>query len=77
MTLGDLRQIIFEEVQRNMRWTAGFGGSAGIAGRGRGSIEQPPPGLGGKEEQSKEHGEEEEWQFAVKVDRRSRKRRQD
>lgn len=54
-----LRRIIREEVDRLVRRSAGFAGGTGIAGRGRGSIEQPPLGLGDEEEQQ-ENGKEQE-----------------
>lgn len=78
--LGDLRKIIAEEVERNMRWSAGFGGIAGIGGRGRGSAELPPLGLGdeGEEQEENQYGKEQEKsQFAVRVDDRRRASRQD
>lgn len=70
MTL--LRLIIREEVERTIRRSAGFGGSAGIAGRGRGSGELPPLGLGDEDKQEEErHGKEQEKsQFAVRVNSR-------
>lgn len=74
LTLSELRRIIAEEVDRAVRRSAGFGGSAGIAGRGRGSAELPPLGLGDEEEQEEErYGKEQQKnQFAVRVDTRRR-----
>jgi len=73
ISLRDLRRIISEEIDRLVRRSAGFGGSAGIAGRGSG--ESPPLGLGDEEQQKEERygKEQEKSQFAVRVD--SRKRR--
>lgn len=78
ISLRDLRRIISEEIDRLVRRSAGFGGSAGIAGRGRGSGESPPLGLGDEEQQKEERygKEQEKSQFAVRVDdRRNRKTR--
>ena len=74
INLDVLRKFISEEVDRLVRRSAGFGGSAGIAGRGRGSVELPPLGLGDEAEQEKEkerYGKEQEKeQFAARVDKR-------
>lgn len=71
ITLKELRRIIAEEVDRAVRRSAGFGGGAGLAGRGRGSIEFPPIGLGDEVEQEETYGKEQEKsQFAVRVDSR-------
>ncbi len=45
VTLNELRAIIKDEVERNMRWLAGFYGGGGGNATGRGAAE-PPPGLG-------------------------------
>jgi len=46
-TFGALRQFIKEEVERNMRWTAGFGGGGlGQAANHASSPYEPLPGLG-------------------------------
>ncbi len=76
--LSSLRRLIREEVDRLVRRSAGFSGIAGIAGRGRGSPELPPLGLGDEEQQEEERygKEQEKSQFAVRVDDR-RKTRQD
>ena len=76
LTLKELRAIIREEVERNMRWSAGFF-SIGGAGHPRKGTEFPPQGLGDEEpqgEQEKEHEEEEEkWQqWAYRSDRERR-----
>jgi hypothetical protein len=70
--LSELRKLVAEEVDRLVRNSAGFGGIAGIAGRGRGSAELPPLGLGDEEEQEKERygKEQEEEQFATRVEKR-------
>jgi hypothetical protein len=67
--LGDLRRLIREEVDRAVRRSAGFGGIAGIGGRGRGSAELPPQNLGDEEQQEEERygKEQEKSQFAVRV----------
>jgi hypothetical protein len=77
ISLKELRKIISEEIDRLVRRSAGFSGSAGIAGRGRGSSEIPPLGLGDEEQQEEErYGKEQQKnQFSVRVD--SRKTRQD
>ena len=79
--LSELRKLVAEEVDRLVRNSAGFGGIAGIAGRGRGSAELPPLGLGDEKEQEKERygKEQEEAQFTPRVEkyRAERKRRQD
>lgn len=68
-----LKLLISEEVQRAVRRSAGFGGSSGVGGRGRGSIEIPPTGLGNSEEEEEiEYGKEQQKsQFAVRVSRTS------
>ena len=70
MKLSDLRKLIREEVDRTVRRSAGFSGVAGIGGRGRGSSEVPPLGLGDEEQQEEErYGKEQEKnQFAIRVD---------
>ena len=72
ITIGELRLLIREQVDRLVRRSAGFGGEAGIAGRGRGSIELPPISLGDEERQEEEtHGEQQvKCQFSVRVDSR-------
>lgn len=78
ITLSELRRIIAEEVDRAVRRSAGFGGSAGIAGRGRGSSELPPLGLGDEEQEEERYGKEQQKnQFAVRVDSRRVSSRQD
>lgn len=78
-TLQHLRELIREEVGSLVYLkSAGFGGSTGVAGRGRGSGELPPLGLGDEEQQEEEiYGKEQEKsQFAVRVDNlRNRKTR--
>lgn len=71
-----LKRFINEEVDRMIRRSAGFSGVAGIGGRGRGSSELPPLGLGDEQEEQEENygKEQEKSQFAVRVDdRRNRK----
>lgn len=58
ITVGELRQIIREEVERNMRWSAGFFTGGGIS-KGRKGTVTPPPGLG-SEEENKDYGEEQQ-----------------
>lgn len=72
LKLSDLRRIISEEVERMVRRSAGFGGVAGVGGRGRGTPELPPLGLGDEEQQEEENygKEQEKSQFAVRVDSR-------
>lgn len=79
ISIKDLKKIIAEEVDRLVRSTAGFSGVAGVAGRGRGSIELPPQGLGDEETQEeKRYGKEQQKnQFAVRVDSRRGKAGQD
>ena len=61
LTLRRLREIIREEVDRNLRWSAGFFGGGQSGGIEGGSGASPPPGLGlDKEEKD---GEEAEEQF--------------
>ena len=77
--LNDLKKFIAEEVDRLVRRSAGFSGIAGIAGRGRGSPELPPLGLGdeGDQEDDNYGKEQEKSQFAARVDSRHRQRRHD
>ena len=70
-----LRRLIAEEVDRLVRRSAGFGGIAGTGGRGRGSAELPPLGLGdeGDEQEEERYGKEQQKnQFAVRVDDKRR-----
>jgi hypothetical protein len=57
MRLGLLRKLISEEVERNMRWSAGMF-SGGLSGKGSGAVVAPPPGLGDDEKEEVD-GEEE------------------
>jgi hypothetical protein len=67
-----LKLLIAEEVQRAVRRSAGFGGSSGVGGRGRGSIEVLPTGLGSEEEVEEEYGKEQQKnQFAARVSNRT------
>ena len=69
ITIRELRQIISEEVDRMIRNSAGFGGSAGVGGAGIRSSEAPP-GLGDAEYQEKEnedYEEQEKSQFAQRI----------
>lgn len=79
-TLHLLKRLIKEEVDRLVRSTAGFSGVAGIGGRGRGSAEVPPHGLGDEDQQEEDQydKEQEKSQFAVRFDNsRGRKTGQD
>lgn len=58
MTLQLLRYLIREEVEKNLRWSAGYF-SIGGAGRPRKGTEFPPQGLGDEEEN--EEKEKEQW----------------
>lgn len=51
ISLKQLRQIIHEEVQRNVRWSAGFGGSS-MGGNGESKRSSAPfPNLGTPEDE--------------------------
>lgn len=52
-----LRQFIREEVERNMRWMAGFFGGLNIGKPRKGNI-LPPPGLGLDSEDNEETEEQ-------------------
>jgi hypothetical protein len=52
-----LRQFIKEEVERNMRWMAGFFGGGNIGKSRKGNI-VPPPGLGLETEDNEETEEQ-------------------
>lgn len=79
--LGDLRRLVFEEVERNMRWSAGMVGG-GLNSSRHGEANQPPPGLGLDDDErdgpdGPEYGEEQtKQQAAVRVDGRARQGRQ-
>lgn len=73
LTLGELRTWIREEVERNMRWSAGFFVGGGISGSDKGIV-PPPPGLGDEEEQDIDNSDYEEQQKnqpAVRVNDRA------
>lgn len=74
LTLRQLRSLIHEEVERNMRWSAGFCGGLGIGGTRQGTKFHPQ-GLGdeGEETKTEEEYEEEQEpsQFTTRVDKRS------
>lgn len=57
ITIRDLRKIVQEEVQRNLRLSAGFFGG-GLSNQPSDGSELPPPGLGEDEETSEENGKE-------------------
>ena len=61
ITLGALRKIIKEEVERNLRYTAGFFGGS-LSQPRKGIVYKPLPGLGPstgeREEELEEHEEE-------------------
>ena len=69
--LGMLRTMIREEVERNVRWNAGFG----INGMTDSCNVDPPPGLGQtqEDEQETEH-EKEEAQIGRRVRNREHPR---
>lgn len=77
ISICELRKLIREEVERNMRWSAGMFGGGLSKGTGKGVIE-PPPGLGNEtnseEFDSLEYGkeEQEESPTAVRVDNRTK-----
>lgn len=61
ITIKELRKLISEEVDRLVRNSAGFGGTTGIGGRCRGSIEVSPIGLGNDNRSDEElNGQEQE-----------------
>lgn len=73
--LSTLRKIIREEMERNLRWTAGIAiGGAGLNNpargvkygvpQGLGSEELPPPGLGSDTEDTEMENEEQEHEEA-------------
>lgn len=62
--LRTLRALVREEVERNMRWSAGFGPGGLGRGNGRPAPLGPEPGLGGAEDDidiERENGEKEPW----------------
>lgn len=75
ITIDNLRRIIKEEIERNLRWSAGMFG--GVGGRSRKGSMLPPPGLGNEKEIEKDVKEKEEQRFTQvgpRVERRKRKR---
>lgn len=75
ITLGVLRALIREQVERNNRWTAGMfmaGGEHGAHRDKETSLVNPPPGLGTNSEEEKEKDEQEKpSQWAARVWKRS------
>lgn len=77
MSLGELRRWIREEVERNMRWSAGLMGSGGGAGHGdltslnrqQHAEVEPLPGLGpdGDEKEDQIPDEQEKQQAGARV----------
>ena len=68
-----LRLIVAEEVERNLRWSAGFFGGEGIGSVRKGAV-VPPMGLGGNG-QDIEHGKEEQEQVGARHRRKRRRTR--
>lgn len=71
ITILELRKLIRDQVERNMRLTAGMFSGGGIT-KSRKGVVQPPPGLDGNTDEEEligsEHGEEQEKsQSAVRV----------
>ena len=77
ITLSELKKIIREEVERNMRWSAGFF-MGGNIGKGRKGTIVPPPGLGAgaDDEEQEYYGKEEQeepQQAGVRANQRERR----
>jgi hypothetical protein len=67
-----LKDFIKEEVERNLRWSAGFYGGGNI-GKGRKGSIVPPPGLGSEKEQTDEkNGKKEQQDDEEREERRRR-----
>jgi hypothetical protein len=64
-----LKQFIQEEVERNMRWTAGIFGGGNIGKSRKGTV-VPPPGLG--EETEEQNGKKEQTHRVAEEQRRRR-----
>lgn len=81
VTLAQLRKIIREEVDRNMRWSAGFGGQAGIGAGGDQPTNDLTPKLGDPKDddvndEKEEYGKEQQkTQFAARFNRERRTNR--
>ena len=72
ITIGELKKLISEEVERNMRWSAGMFMGGGISKSNKGVVE-PPPGLGDEsetEDTEKDYGKEKPTQFTARQARR-------
>jgi hypothetical protein len=78
ISIGELKKLIREEVERNMRWSAGFFMGGNIS-KGRKGVIPPPPGLGARaedEEDEQYYGKEEQEepvQAGVRADKRARR----
>lgn len=57
MTLRKLREIIHEEVERCVQWSAGFGGMCGTSSAHTSNETLPPPGLGSETDDGEEEQE--------------------
>lgn len=68
--LSELRKIVAEEVDRMIRRSAGFCMGSGVGGSTGSSINFPPPGLGDDSEETKYEKEQEDGQFATRVEKR-------
>lgn len=76
ITLGKLRQLIYEEVERNNRWSSGMfmAGGAHSAHRDKEiALVNPPPDLGSIEDKEEKDEQEEPSQWAARVWRRTRR----
>jgi hypothetical protein len=72
-----LKQFIKEEVERNMRWTAGIFGGGNIGKSRKGTV-VPPPGLGEDPEETEEqNGKKEQTHRVAEEQRRRRVSRND
>jgi len=67
-----LRKIIREEIERNMRWSAGMFGGVGSRTR-KGNI-LPPQGLGSEKTEEDDKKEEKFTQAGARANRNQRKR---
>lgn len=70
----ELKVFIREEVERNLRWSAGFFGGGNISKGRKGTI-VPPPGLGSEDEDDKNYGKQQQDEPGQAGVRAARKRR--
>lgn len=77
ITIQKLKQLIRDQVERNLRWSAGFFTGGGIS-RPRKGVVQPPPDLGSSQEDTdtettidQKNDKQEKTQLAVRVYDRS------